>query len=64
MELGIVARVIQEGDFCEGVRAHLVDKDHRPGWAPATLPQVRPERVRHFLTSPWRAERHPLAWLC
>ncbi|RKI34486.1 enoyl-CoA hydratase/isomerase family protein, partial [Corallococcus sp. AB049A] len=48
---------------CEGVRAHLVDKDHRPGWAPATLPQVRPERVRHFLTSPWRVERHPLAGL-
>ncbi|CAJ0813088.1 1,4-dihydroxy-2-naphthoyl-CoA synthase [Ralstonia wenshanensis] len=63
MELGIVARGIQDGDFCEGVRAHLVDKDHRPGWAPATLPQVRPERVRHFLTSPWRAEGHPLAGL-
>ncbi len=61
MELGIVARAIEEGDFCEGVRAHLVDKDHRPGWAPATLAEVRPERVRHFLSSPWRGAAHPLA---
>ncbi|WP_197325610.1 enoyl-CoA hydratase/isomerase family protein [Ralstonia solanacearum] len=63
MELGIVARAIEEGDFCEGVRAHLVDKDHRPGWAPATLAEVRPERVRHFLSSPWRGAVHPLACL-
>ncbi len=61
MELGIGARVIAEGDFCEGVRAHLVDKDRKPRWAPATLAEVRPERVRHFLSSPWRCDTHPLA---
>ncbi|TDV14958.1 enoyl-CoA hydratase/isomerase family protein [Paraburkholderia caballeronis] len=61
MELGIVSRAIEEGDFCEGVRAHLVDKDRAPRWAPATLAEVRPERVRHFLVSPWRAGTHPLA---
>lgn len=61
MELGIVARAIEEGDFCEGVRAHLVDKDRTPRWAPATLPEVRPERVQHFLASPWRSDVHPLA---
>ncbi|MFP6561548.1 enoyl-CoA hydratase/isomerase family protein [Paraburkholderia sp. B3] len=63
MELGIVARAIEEGDFCEGVRAHLVDKDRTPRWAPATLAELRPERVRHFLTSPWRSDEHPLAGL-
>jgi enoyl-CoA hydratase/carnithine racemase len=63
MELGIVTRVIEEGDFCEGVRAHLVDKDRKPRWAPATLAEVRPERVRHFLSSPWRCDAHPLAAL-
>ncbi|MFJ1298263.1 enoyl-CoA hydratase/isomerase family protein, partial [Acinetobacter baumannii] len=63
MELGIVARGIEDGDFCEGVRAYLVDKDHRPGWAPSTLAAVRPERVQHFLSSPWRASEHPLAGL-
>ncbi|MEM5385696.1 enoyl-CoA hydratase/isomerase family protein [Paraburkholderia phymatum] len=61
MELGIVTRAIEEGDFSEGVRAHLVDKDRKPRWAPATLAEVRPERVRHFLASPWRTEAHPLA---
>ncbi|SDC18026.1 enoyl-CoA hydratase/isomerase family protein [Paraburkholderia lycopersici] len=61
MELGIVGRAIGEGDFCEGVRAHLVDKDRKPRWAPATLVEVRPERVQHFLASPWRGEAHPLA---
>jgi enoyl-CoA hydratase/carnithine racemase len=61
MELGIVSRAIEEGDFCEGVRAHLVDKDRQPRWAPMTLAEVRTERVRHFLTSPWRSEAHPLA---
>ncbi|MBO2981223.1 enoyl-CoA hydratase/isomerase family protein [Burkholderia pseudomallei] len=61
MELGIVARAIEEGDFREGVRAHLVDKDRKPGWAPATLVEVQRERIVHFLASPWKREAHPLA---
>jgi enoyl-CoA hydratase/carnithine racemase len=63
MELGIAARAIEDGDFIEGVRAHLVDKDRKPRWAPASLVEVRAERVRHFLTSPWKADAHPLAEL-
>ncbi|AIO36461.1 enoyl-CoA hydratase/isomerase family protein [Burkholderia cenocepacia] len=63
MELGIVSRAIGEGDFREGVRAHLVDKDRKPCWAPMTLAAVGAERVRHFLTSPWRIEAHPLSEL-
>jgi enoyl-CoA hydratase/carnithine racemase len=63
MELGIAARAIEDGDFREGVRAHLVDKDRKPRWAPASLVEVRAERVRYFLTSPWKADAHPLAGL-
>ncbi len=61
MELGIVTRTISEGDFCEGVRAFLVDKDQKPRWAPPTLAEVRAERVQYFLASPWRRDDHPLA---
>ncbi|QGZ64027.1 enoyl-CoA hydratase/isomerase family protein [Paraburkholderia acidisoli] len=61
MELGIVSQSIEEGDFCEGVRAHLVDKDRSPRWSPATLDAVTAQRVQHFLASPWRDEAHPLA---
>ncbi|WP_322011337.1 enoyl-CoA hydratase/isomerase family protein [Paraburkholderia sp. J12] len=63
MELGIVTRAIGEGDFCEGVRAHLVDKDRTPHWVPATLAELRPARVQHFLASPWSGDAHPLAGL-
>ncbi|KVE32731.1 enoyl-CoA hydratase/isomerase family protein [Burkholderia sp. TSV86] len=61
MELGIVVRAIEDGDFREGVRAHLVDKDRRPRWAPMSLVEVQDERVRYFLTSPWKCDAHPLA---
>jgi enoyl-CoA hydratase/carnithine racemase len=61
MELGIVSRAIGEGDFREGVRAHLVDKDRKPRWTPPKLVEVHPERVQHFLSSPWRIDKHPLA---
>jgi enoyl-CoA hydratase/carnithine racemase len=61
MELGIVTHAIEECDFSEGVRAHLLDKDHKPRWAPATLADVRPERIQRFLSSPWHVNAHPLA---
>jgi enoyl-CoA hydratase/carnithine racemase len=63
MELGIATRAIDEGDFREGVRAHLVDKDRQPRWQPETLTEVRVERERHFLRSPWMSDKHPLAEL-
>lgn len=46
MELGIVYRAIDDGNFIEGVRALIIDKDERPRFAPNTLAQVRAERVQ------------------
>ncbi|GAB2899152.1 enoyl-CoA hydratase/isomerase family protein [Paraburkholderia jirisanensis] len=60
MELGCVSKAVAEGDFIEGVRAHLVDKDHKPRWSPGSLWEIRPERLQYFLSSPWRIATHPL----
>lgn len=40
MEYRLAARVIPGHDFCEGVRAALVDKDRNPRWSPSSLAAV------------------------
>lgn len=62
-ELNAVARALEEGDFCEGVRAHLVDKDQKPEWKLQDLFEVWPEHIEHYLSSPWSESEHPLAQL-
>lgn len=44
-EFRFSARCTDEGEFLEGVRAQLVDKDRNPRWSPATLAEVSPELV-------------------
>lgn len=50
MEYRVVMHMMKEGgDFYEGIRAALVDKDGRPNWNPATLADVTDEMVNtHF----------------
>jgi enoyl-CoA hydratase len=40
MEYRIASRVLTRPDFAEGVRAVIVDKDHKPLWNPATAEGV------------------------
>lgn len=40
MECNISAKTFQLGEFAEGVRALLIDKDNKPNWNPPTLEQV------------------------
>jgi hypothetical protein len=48
------------GDFAEGIRALLIDKDKQPKWNPATLPEATEAWVEKFFTLPVAAEEHPL----
>jgi enoyl-CoA hydratase len=48
-EFRLTSRFSGYGDFYEGVRAVIIDKDNRPRWNPATLAAVTPAEVdRHF----------------
>lgn len=51
-----------QGDFQEGIRALLIDKDKSPKWNPATPEQATAEWVERFFRQPWPADHaHPLA---
>jgi enoyl-CoA hydratase/carnithine racemase len=60
LELVISAGCMRFGNFAEGVRALLVDKDRRPRFEPATLAEVTPEFVAQHFTSPWGEGNNPL----
>ncbi|MCW3174117.1 enoyl-CoA hydratase/isomerase family protein [Shewanella subflava] len=59
-ELGISVNCCSHGDFCEGVRALLIDKDRNPQWRFNNVSQVSDDALAALLTSPWQAEHHPL----
>ena len=51
------------GDFAEGIRALLIDKDKQPKWNPASLDQATALWVEKFFTLPFPAQDHPLRHL-
>ncbi len=54
LEYGVALHCAARGDFAEGIRALLIDKDMSPCWLPAGASDT-------FLDSPWNAAAHPLA---
>lgn len=48
------------GDFAEGIRALLIDKDKQPKWNPPTLARADEEWVKKFFSLPFSADQHPL----
>jgi hypothetical protein len=61
MELGMVEQCFEQGDFIEGIRALLIDKDNSPRWKPMSLEEVTEESVEAFFRERWRARSHPLS---
>jgi enoyl-CoA hydratase/carnithine racemase len=52
MELRMVQHCFVQGDFIEGVRALLIDKDNSPRWNPPTLDAVSEAMVDAFFAPP------------
>jgi hypothetical protein len=60
MELGMVEQCFEQGDFIEGIRALLIDKDNSPRWKPTRLDEVTDASVEAFFRERWRGVNHPL----
>ena len=63
MELNLSVKCGKFGEFCEGVRALLIDKDNTPNWRYPSIAQVDPEVIEWFFESKWQQAQHPLAAL-
>lgn len=60
LELNAAMGCAAHGDFAEGVRALLIDKDKQPHWNPATLAQADAAFANAFIERHW-PNGHPLA---
>ena len=49
VEFRLCVRLFEDGEFPEGVRALIVDKDRKPKWSPPRLADVTPELVAAYL---------------
>jgi len=63
MEIGMAKQCFAQGDFVEGIRAMIIDKDNKPAWRPSQLADVTPASVDAIFEDPWGATLHPLAHL-
>ena len=61
MELGMVRQCFVQGDFIEGIRALIIDKDGAPHWQPDRIEAVSAADVEAFFEDHWAGAAHPLA---
>lgn len=52
-ELALSVNTVFHGDFCEGVRSLLVDKDRKPQWKYQTVQQVDEQVLNQLFSLPW-----------
>ncbi|MCC5879437.1 MAG: enoyl-CoA hydratase/isomerase family protein [Idiomarina sp.] len=63
LELTLSVNCAIKGDFAEGIRALLIDKDNQPKWSHASVADVPAEAIDEMFISPWRDDTHPLQHL-
>jgi enoyl-CoA hydratase/carnithine racemase len=63
MELGLSCKCGEFGEFQEGVRALLIDKDNQPNWHFKSVDQVPKATIDYFFENIWSQDTHPLAHL-
>jgi len=63
MELSLSVKAGQYGEFVEGVRALLIDKDYAPQWKFSSISDVDPAVIDWFFESKWHGSEHPLSAL-
>ncbi len=60
MERTMVRRAFEHGEVLEGIRAAVIDKDHRPTWNPPQVSDVQSTTIARFFEPAWPAHAHPL----
>ncbi|WP_337842135.1 enoyl-CoA hydratase/isomerase family protein [Rheinheimera sp.] len=60
LELGLSVQCGKLGEFTEGVRALLIDKDQKPDWKYKNVSEVPADLINELFSSPWSADTHPL----
>lgn len=63
LELNMSVKSGQFGEFVEGVRALLIDKDNSPKWHFDSIETVDKKVIDWFFESKWSQEQHPLVAL-
>ncbi|ALO34369.1 enoyl-CoA hydratase [Colwellia sp. MT41] len=63
MELNLAVKCGHFGEFLEGVRALLIDKDNSPQWRYPSVESIDSKVLAWFFESKWSKAAHPLAKL-
>nr|WP_315591629.1 enoyl-CoA hydratase/isomerase family protein [uncultured Cupriavidus sp.] len=64
MELNVACHAFTDGDFIEGVRALIIDKDSAPGWRVTDASSIASTTVDAFFSNLWGSQgNHPLGAL-
>lgn len=61
LEFNVAMHCTNNGEFQEGIRALLIDKDKNPQWKPRSIEEITREQLEHFYENPMPiGEPHPL----